>query len=233
MNNRYNKYLYFVSGLVLGAIGGALGYKAYADKKAEKEAEELAAYNDILDGYERKIEEVNPDEERTNTGRENGAISPSEREEIKKKLKNNLQQTTNYAQMYKSNSVSNDAPFDEEDDEDNIDSEEIEQMERDLDATMEHQKNKNKKPKIISYDAIAELPTYVEQANLFYYMGDGVLANEEEEELTDEETFVGDALHKYGFVDEDNDETEIYVMNYALDVCYTITKVQGSFSDLK
>lgn len=232
-----SKILYFVSGLVIGAISGAFGYKLYNDHKVSKfQKEALDTYDDLLEGYQRT--EVNPDEERTdeertNTGREKGVISQSEREAIKEKLVRNQQQTTNYAEMYNGNSASADVPDEGSDEEEELDSDEIEEMEAALDATFEHQKNKNKKPKIISYEAIAELPTYVEQSNLFYYMGDGVLANEEEEELTDAETFVGDALHKYGFADEDNDETEIYVMNYALDTCYTVTKVQGSFKDLK
>ena len=240
-----NNILYFALGAVVGGAAGWFAHRLYIAATIDKrlEAIEQGRYDDILSGYERKDEaEVNP--EKTNTGRENGILSQDEREKIKKQLQTNLKETTNYASMYSVSSAAetehpvdsdeeiDEADYPEEEEEDEEDSEEIEATEAALDATFEHQKNKNKKPKIISYEALEELPAYIDKRDLYYYMRDGVLANDEEEELVPED-FIGDALTKYGFSDYDNDETEIYVMNYAYDVCYTVIKVQGAFADLK
>ena len=229
--NKY-KVLYFLSGFSLGGVLGALAYKIYSDKKREKECVE--EYNDILQGYQRTTE-VNPEE--TNTGRDKGTLSSEERAQIKERLQKNLKETTNYAAMYSAETehpVDSDEELDEADyvepePDDPLDGVD-EEADDAYDATIEHQKNRTKKPKIISYDAVTELPSYIDQANLFYYVRDGILANEEEEEL-EPEAFVGDSLWKYDFAN--NDETEIYVMNYELDMCYTITKVQGAFADMK
>lgn len=228
-----NKWLYFLSGLILGAAGGAVGHHIYMVKKLDKYTdEEIEEYEDISEEYLRSGEdEVNPD--KTNTGREHGPITAKQRDEIRSKLKKNWEKTTNYASMY---SGANEHPVDSDEDEEidiseeSNDSEEIEAIEEALDATMNHEANKNKKPRIISYEAVTDLPSYIEQEDLFYYMDDDILANEAEEEL-DPETFVGDALRKYGFAY--NDETEIYVMNYQLDTCYCITKVNSAFADVK
>lgn len=229
-----SKLLYFVSGFVLGAAGGALAHKLYLDYTYKKENQDLYdTYEDIDERYLRK-DEVNPTE--SNTGRENGPISSQEREEIRRKLQTNHDITTNYAEMYKG---SEEHPVDSDEDDpeepgpeyfEDEESEEIQQMENSLDATLEHEANKKKPPKIISYEAVTELPNYIEQDDLFYYVDDDILANEAEEEL-DPETFIGDALWKYDFAN--NDETEIYVMNYALDTCYCVTKVHASYAATK
>lgn len=232
-----NKWLYFLSGIAIGAVSGVVGHKLWINYKEQKEFEEnFEEYEDISDEYLRHESEVNPNE--TNTGRESGAITAQQRDEIRAKLKKNYEGTTNYASMYKGdNAAEEEHPVDSDEDEpgdeyfeDSEESEDDILKEAEVNATLEHEKNKNKPPKIISYDAVTELPEYIEQCDLFYYTGDDVLANEAEEEL-DPETFVGDALWKYGF--SDNDEHEIYVMNYALDTCYCVMKVNGAFADLK
>lgn len=230
-DRKMNKWLYFVSGLVLGAISGAVGYRTYRYYKDRKEFEDhFDEYEDISEEYLRSSDEVNPE---TNTGRENGSISSQERDEIRRKLQTNHSMTTNYAEMYKEHPVDSDEDEDSEEPGDEYfeDSDEEEVLnEAEMNATLEHAKNKNKPPKIISYDAVVDLPEYIEQCDLFYYSGDGVLTNEGEEEL-DPETFIGDALYKYNFAN--NDETEIYVMNYQFDTCYCVTKVNSFFSDIK
>lgn len=228
-----NKWLYFLSGLVLGAAGGVVAHHFYMVKKLGKYEELAEEYDDIAEEYLRSEDEVNPD--KTNTGRESGTMSSKQREEIRNKLQKNWEGTTNYAAMY-----NNDHPVDSDEDdgsdyyedseEEEEETEEMKDLERALDATLDHQANKDKPPKIISYDAVAELPAHIEQCDLFYYKDDGILANEAEEEL-DPETFIGDALYKYDFAD--NDETEIYVMNYALDTCYCVTKVNSAFENMK
>lgn len=85
------------------------------------------------------------------------------------------------------------------------------------------QKNITKPPKIISADAYSDLGPGVTQEVLYYYTEDEMLTDENEEPINEPEAIIGDALTKYGF--NDSNETIIFVMNYALDTCYEIQKV--------
>lgn len=99
----------------------------------------------------------------------------------------------------------------------------------DEEAFNEHQKNKNKSPRIISEEAYSNLSPSIDQKTLYFYTEDEVLTDENEEMLDDPETFVGDALTKYGF--NESDEMIIFVMNYALDTCYEIQKIEANWTD--
>lgn len=95
----------------------------------------------------------------------------------------------------------------------------------------DHQRNKNKPPKIISADVYGELPAYIEKKVLYLYAYDETVVDEDndDEPLTEPERLIGDALTKYDFID--NDERIIFVMNYALGTCYEIQKIDASWSD--
>lgn len=97
------------------------------------------------------------------------------------------------------------------------------------DAFDDHQKNKYRSPKIISSEAYGNLPAHIEQEVLYFYAYDEVLTDDNEEPVEEPERLVGDALTKYGFVD--NEERIIFVMNYSLDTCYEIQKVDSSWTD--
>lgn len=93
-----------------------------------------------------------------------------------------------------------------------------------------HQKNKDKSPKIISAEAYSNLSPHIDQQVLFFYTIDQVLCDEDNEEpIEDYYRLIGDALTKYGFVD--SDESIIFVMNYELETCYEIQKVDASWED--
>lgn len=96
-------------------------------------------------------------------------------------------------------------------------------------AFEDHQKNKDKAPKIISAEAYSNLPAYIDQEILYFYSYDEILCDENEEPIDEPERLVGDALTKYGFID--NDERIIFVMNYAIDTCYEIQKIDQSYTD--
>lgn len=95
----------------------------------------------------------------------------------------------------------------------------------------DHQRNKNKPPKIISAEAYGELPAHIEKKVLYFYAYDETVVDEDndDEPLTEPERLIGDALTEYGFID--NDERIIFIMNYALDTCYEIQKIDASWSD--
>lgn len=92
-----------------------------------------------------------------------------------------------------------------------------------------YQKNKRRRPRIISSEKYSNLPGNVETSVMYYYTNDDTLTDENEEIIDDPETLVGDCLTKYGFAD--NDETIIFVMNYDLSTCYEIQKVNDSWLD--
>lgn len=95
----------------------------------------------------------------------------------------------------------------------------------------DHQRNKNKPPKIISAEVYGELPAHIDKKVLYLYAYDETVVDEDndDEPLTEPERLIGDALTKYDFID--NDERIIFVMNYALDTCYEIQKIDASWSD--
>lgn len=93
----------------------------------------------------------------------------------------------------------------------------------------EHQKNKDRPPKIISDEAFSELDAHIETEVLYFYAYDEMLCDENEEPIEEPERLVGDCLDKYGF--RDNNERLIFVMNYSLDTAYEIQKVDASWTD--
>lgn len=239
--------LLFVGGLAIGAAGGILGTKKYFEGKYQKRYEEdhaqLEEYYHKKDEYSRVPHEDpddQDDEEKQVEGdsKPGGRMSPSERAEIKKKLMKNWEGTTNYAGMYREKNGYTDRglveaqhPLDQgepgEEDPDDQDDEEIESPEEQ--AFNEHQRNKDRPPKLISDEAFSELPASIETGVLYYYAYDEMLCEENEEPVEEPERLVGDCLDKYGF--RDNEERVIFVMNYALDTAYEIQKVDASWTD--
>lgn len=96
-------------------------------------------------------------------------------------------------------------------------------------AFEEHQKNKNRPPKIISADAYGELPAHIDKEVLYFFAQDEMLTDDNEEPVEEPERLVGDALTRYGF--NESDEMIIFVMNYNLDTCYEIQKLDSSWTD--
>ena len=99
----------------------------------------------------------------------------------------------------------------------------------DLENFNKHQKNKSRQPKIISAEEYSNLPPSIDQNVLYFYAYDEILTEDNEEPINDPETFIGDALTKYNFIE--SGERVIFVMNYSLDTCYEIQKVDASWTD--
>ena len=96
-------------------------------------------------------------------------------------------------------------------------------------AFEDHQKNKNRPPKIISDEAYGELPAHIDKEVLYFFAQDEMLTDDNEEPVEEPERLIGDALTKYGF--NESDEMIIFVMNYSLDTCYEIQKLDSSWTD--
>lgn len=215
-----SKLLYFLLGFGIGTVTGIIGHKLYADKILKIHQEELDEYYDINESYLRKnTEEVNPVPHTRD-------LTPDEKREIKEKLSKNYEETTNYAAMYKGSAANYEHPVDSDEDEDE---DIVEETDDDiaLEQTLEHQETKDRSPKIISVEALGDLPPRIDMQTLFFYTDNEVLTNEEDEEIEDPGYFLGDALDKYDF--RNNDEERIYVLNYATDTCYDVQKVRGLY----
>lgn len=164
-------------------------------------------------------------------------MNSAEMKEAREKLRKNWRETTNYAAMYQVKEKKTDeeehvygdisvGPEDDDPEEENF-TEEDKQAKALHDT---HQKTKNRAPKIISSEAVSDLPPHVPLISLRYYQNNNVLVTEEDGEVIDDPgNFVGDCLTKYGF--DVNDEDVIYVMNYSQDVAYEIQKVFGMYEE--
>lgn len=188
----------------------------------------------------KKREKLVPEEELEEEEEEqekNQRMNTEEMKEIREKLKKNWNETTNYAAMYQVRKK------DEKDEEGSIyegiangpeddDPEEEDFIEEDkkVKALHEaHQRTKNRAPKIISSEAVSDLPPNIDLVSLRYYQDNDVLITENEELVDDPGNLVGDCLTKYGF--DENSEEIIYVMNYSQDTVYEIQKIFSSYEE--
>lgn len=99
----------------------------------------------------------------------------------------------------------------------------------------ERAKNRSRLPRIIKAEECGSDPAY-KPIYLTYCTEDGILVEDqgdvfyESDDLDAVSDLIGDALDKYGF--RHNDESVIYVRNYAYGIDYEITKFDGKYKDL-
>lgn len=205
-------------GFSAGIVAGILGTKKYFEKKADTEIEEMRAYyeeekkqiyadfNDALGYTAEDGEEVNPEEP--------SVQNQEEIELAKKKLAENNARTVNYAEMYKSKN----------EDPDPYEGSKSEEMNN------EYDKNKNRPPRIISYEEAGNLAAHIRSDTLFYYTENDVVTDEDGNVIEDYPRLLGDCLDKYDF--STSDETLIFVMNYELGVCYEVQKIMDEYTEV-
>lgn len=226
-----NNIAYGIGGLVIGAISGIIGTHLYYKKKIdnlEYQVDELDHYVNELSNnlYKKSDDGVNPVKGADN-GRDDGPLSESERQAIKEKLDKNWAETTNYASMFVSEELGTGGEPDDDEEDPTLSEDEKQGYVDAMEATEEHAKNRNRKPKIISEEAIGELPAYFNRETFFFYDQEGILTDEENNEIVDPETYLGDSLTKYGF--DQNEEERIFVVNYRLDSIFEVQKMKGDY----
>lgn len=98
--------------------------------------------------------------------------------------------------------------------------------------TKDYENDRNKPPKPIKAVDFGQDSSY-ETSTLYYYVEDDALVLEDQtpfDEYPDEQELLGDALDKFKFKD-DEDQTEIYVRNYARRTDYEVIKVFGAYNE--
>lgn len=188
-------------GLILGGIAGYFIGHKMGYQKALDDADELL--DDVSDEFKRRTDETEEELKR---------VKEKEEKPVKEKKTSVVPQKTDY-QTY----------FDKEKKENEM-TEEEEWME-------EHQKEKDRPPRIISFEDADDLPEYFKREVLFYYQEDGIMTDEQDNVIPSEdlELLLGDALDKYGFAE--NEEQIMFVKNYTLSTCYEVEKIDGAWSN--
>ena len=201
-------FLGFVGGLVTGLVVGKI-----VDKIRNKEFDEPAeSWEDFRE------EEVEDDD--ADSGDNTGDGTDNQQDEKK--------DYTEYTEAYKPglddyyvDSSKKEHPEDDEEESDE-DTEYVEVPNEDKEI------KKYKKPRLIKEEEFGELSGY-DKDWLKYYAEDDILCDENNEVL-DEEYYLGDAMTKFGFKDNP-DESEIFVRNSNLGMDFNVCKVLGSFND--
>lgn len=244
MTTQTKSILLFLGGMTLGGGAGVLATRGYFKKKYEEIADaEIQEMDDYFHKKNQELIKLFEDKSKEGQGlfsvvheaavkvkEEYSDISRNEvMAQAKEKLTRNYEQTTNYANMYRSKTPGYD----------DLTEEEYEALENALEDTSEeavaraahedHQANKDRPPKIISEDALGELPGYIDQKTLFFYRLDDTVTDEEDEIVDDPEYLLGDCLDKYNF--RESDEKTIFVRNFALDTVYEVQKVEAAFGE--
>lgn len=225
MNETTKIIISAVSGLTVGIIGGVFGTKKYFEKKLD---EECSKYRAKLEEYYGKREAYRKVEEMRSEDNSFERDEESEKEARKEYVRNRDQkEKTNYKDMYKGldHLMNEETENTEIEDEDDVERDDVEETTPEEKAFERQQKNKGRKPRIISTDEYSSLDPSIDQQCLFYYTLSDVLCDENEEPIDDPALFVGDALDKYNF--KTSDERVIFVMNYDLDTCYEIQKLDA------
>lgn len=235
----------FVGGL---GIGGGAGY-LIANKLLKKKAEDRIQvtidrleeqYAESNKAYDREtlvnpvdLENYAQNEKEESSDEEDDVdlVQTKDLREIRERLKRNWDGTTNYAAMYQAKEGDGEDPAESEHpEEDEPGSEDQNEEEKSVEEAHElHQRTKYKEPTLISVEDLGDLPAHVDQKTLYYYQEDGVMTTEEDELVDDPCIFVGHCMEKYGF--EDNDEDQIFVMNYGQDTVYEVQKIFGAYSE--
>lgn len=203
-----NKKNYIFGGVILGSIvtAGIIIYKVYQTKKK--------SIWDDSDVKEREYVDA-------------PAINPEVSDEVREALLKDWNRPSLLSPESEVTMASIESP--EDDEEDPIKEEEKEELEHAEEMDREYKENKGRPPKIISAKDLGSVPEGYEEVIWDYYKFDDTVADEDMNEIVDYQRFIGDALDKFDF--RNNDEDTLYVLSYEFAAVYEINKLYLSFSD--
>lgn len=218
-----NKTIIFgVLSFAAGAITGVLTSKKYFEKRSDLEIEDIKNYYhqqlDYLGIITAKKYDLSDDDDEINP--EKPDISDSQ-----EKIQKNHETTTNYinyTEMYRQKAMEDPNDQSEEEFKDQYEGNESEA------ANEEYAQNRGRRPRIISYEEASNLSAHVGNETLFYYTYSESLVDEHNEEIDEPGLLLGDCLEKFDFIH--SDERIIFIMNYDLDVCYEVQKIESEWN---
>lgn len=217
MNSIIKSTIIFLAGAGIGYFIG----NNVAKKKWKKKSDDVIT--DMTKYYKEKYPDPEPEPNKDKVMTADDGIVP-----VTANVQFEKPDPTDYGQYYPENPTD---PADEEHPQDDM-TEEEENHYDGMEMTENARRNRNKPPRLISGDDYGNEPGFV-PLSLLYYQDNDVLTIEEDENGEDVlyfdeiENYIGDALNKFGFTD--NQEKTIYVRNYQRMADYMITKVFGAF----
>ena len=199
----------YILGAGVGSLVTFVATKKYYQKIAN---EEIASVKEAVLKRNAKLYSVEPDE---NPQPQDDEVEESETDE------ETIEKMTNYSKIYQGGGE--------------VDGILNTLAEREHPDDDEKPKKKSRKaPRIIKAADYDSYPEY-RKLTVFYFVGDGIIADEDDEtELEKLGTYndlVGKCLEKYGFTD--NDETVIFVRNEQIMADFEIMKNFGTFADVR
>lgn len=244
---------FVVAGLV---IGGIIVYEVYKAKKRKKEEEEIEKELAEWDDFEVFEDDPEEYEERPLTKEDQEIVLHNIRCNIEGPARRNPDgnyYTDDYISedevkaLFSSENdedehplisdglekelAENEHPLDDGEDVHEYSEEELEALEEDYENNEFYLKNRNRPPRIISENAVKDLPNSFDTEEWIYWAKDDVMTNEEEEPIEDFMRFVGDELDRFEW--RDNDESEAWVVSYEFMTVYHVVKYMRSYSEEK
>lgn len=86
-----------------------------------------------------------------------------------------------------------------------------------------------KMPFIISPEDYSNTMLHFDKETLYFYEGDGVFADDQDEIIDDPSSLLGDAAQYFGYIPEDPDL--VYVRNYRFATDYELCRAEGSYQE--
>lgn len=213
----------FIIGLILGAVAGGAGVYIFDKRRYTRQFnEELEkAVNEeverVVEYYRDKEEELMAAE--INHAKGKIKDKPTVKDMIKKK---NDEITMDYRTADDSDRLDTRVA-----DAVGVDPEELEALINDAEAKEKIQaklEEMHPKTKILSAEHFGEIRDY-DCETLRFYIEDKMLVHENDELVEDPEFLLDDALDRYGWADDDKDESSLYVRNYKLQRDYEVVKM--------
>lgn len=231
-------FLIFTGGLILGAAAGGYAVWKSMEKKYKedmnRQISEFEQYYGKTDEYRRE-----EDDEASLEGedRENGVLDAATRAEMKARanLVRRDSERKNYKGMYNEHpeettmDTSSWSEVPDLDDEEEPEEEDDDGMSEEERENEEYRELEKIPPKAISESEIGSLPDRVGFQALFLYENN-IITDEEGTIVHRPGLLVGDAIDESGFLDDEDNEF-LYVVNYALEVCYEIQKMKVLYED--
>lgn len=227
------KLVYFGLGVIVGTAAGFFVSKKRYEKQLEEEiTQAIHDYEEgtkILDKYRRTPSEDSGSEGEDDS-REDGPVSLVKRREMKERNKSLVrkrkeEEQVNYRQYYPDDPAESEYPeegdYEEDDDEGYAFHAAQEDWER----------YKDEPPKVIDYNAANGLPEWVDHQTVYYFEGNRVFLDECDCMIEDPDILFGDALDECNEWVNDDACRIVFVVNYRLQVCYEVQKVNTDWKD--